>query len=50
LLLNSEQDPTVICVTVAKQRNGPTGEVFLSFDKKTGRFGNLHDDVTGISA
>jgi replicative DNA helicase len=41
LLSNDQQDESVVCVTVAKQRNGPTGEAFVYFDKKTGRFSNL---------
>jgi replicative DNA helicase len=41
LLLSTENgDEKLICVNVAKQRNGPTGERFLEFDKATGRFSN----------
>jgi replicative DNA helicase len=41
LLLSAESaDEKLICVNVAKQRNGPTGERFIAFDRATGRFSN----------
>jgi replicative DNA helicase len=41
LLLSAEgDDEKLICVDVAKQRNGPTGERYIAFDRATGRFTN----------
>ena len=40
-----EENPDVINVSLAKQRNGPTGEFKLMFDRNLQRFRNFADDV-----
>ena len=41
-----EENRNLIKLHVAKQRNGPTGEVDLFFDRNTQRFGDLVDDAS----
>jgi replicative DNA helicase len=46
LLLHRPNDaPDIIKVNVAKQRNGPTGEIELTFDRRFGRFADCLPDI-----
>jgi replicative DNA helicase len=36
-----DRPPNVLDIIVAKQRNGPTGEASVLFDRSSGRFSNL---------
>jgi replicative DNA helicase len=44
LIHRPAENPHVVEVIIAKQRNGPTGEVILAFDRKCTRFENYAQD------